>query len=226
MSDVYEEVVGQLERGGKTLITSKGIALQIVGISPLLIAKLQSVGTLPTVPTRKVPLDFGEGDEAFQEEPIKEDEIQNDEEQAAWDAYKAARDVVLAKRNNGFMKAVFAKGVNVDLSRIEEWKRDMEYFDIDIPTHPLDLKVEFIQTEAIGNTDDMVDIITGVLGESGLPEEELANVRTMFRNSVRRRTTRTTVDSEGTVEVEPDVYGNESGEVLERVASIGFLPGE
>lgn len=225
-----EQRNGEVINHGKTIFTSKGVALDLVGISPLLIAKLQNAGVLPDVPKRKVMLDFdvdeetGEG--TFQEEELSEDDLQTPEEEAAWKKYVQERDAVLAKRNEGFLKAIFAKGVNVDLTRLEDWRADMAYFELEVPEHPLALKVEYVQTEAIGNTDDMVEIITGVLGESGIPEEELAEIRASFRDSIRRNTAGETVDSEIEVDVEPDVHGDEGSALLGSVASQRLLQGE
>lgn len=211
---------------GRIYVTAKGVALTLVGVSPLLIAKLQSAGTLPDVPKRKLQLDFGEGESTYQEEELTEEDLQDDEERKAWKEYAEARNAILTKRNDNFLKAVFAKGVEVDMSRIEEWKADMAYFDIVIPTHPLDQKVEFIQTEALSSTQDMVEIITGVLSESGIPEEDLAEVRGMFQRSIRRGPAGETVDAEGEMVVEQHPDGDESGALLGSVASQQLLLGE
>lgn len=211
--------------GGKTIITSKGIALHATGISPLLIRKLQSVGTLPDVPTRKIPLDFG-GEEAFEEEPLSEKDLRDDDEKRRWKEYVEKRDEVLGRRNDGFLKAVFAKGLTVDLSRLDQWKEEMEYLGVEVPEKPLEQKVEYIQTEAIANAEDMIEAITTVLGESGIPEEELANVRAMFRNSIRRNTSGEAASEEIEVAVEPDIYGDGNSAFLGGVASQRLLQGE
>lgn len=206
---------------GKTYITSKGVALHLQGVSPLLIAKLQSVGVLPDVPTRKMMLDFGEdgADGSYQLETLSEGDLQTAEEEAQWKAYVKERDAVLTKRNDGFLKAIFAKGVEVDLSRLDSWKIDLEYFGIPFPEHPLDQKVDFIQMEAIANTEDMVEVITGVLGQSGVGEEELADVKAMFRGSIRRNTAGKIIDAEIEVDLEPDLHGDAGRPLLGLVAA-------
>lgn len=229
MSDVQQQQVGTVETG-RLFITSKGVALTLVGVSPLLIAKLQSSGELPKVPQRKVMLDFGfdsdEGDSSnFQLEDLSEGDLQDDEERKQWADYVTERDAVLTKRNDKFLKAIFAKGVIVDMSRIEAWKEEMAYFEVEVPEHPIDLKVEYIQTEALSNTQDMVEIIAGVLGESGIPEEDLVDVRAMFQRAVRRDSVGEPVDAEGEVVMEPDLYGDEDSALLGSVASERLLPG-
>lgn len=230
MSDVTTNGHGEVIDTGRLLVTSKGVALQLVGVSPLLIAKLQSAGELPPVPTRKLALDFGidgeEGEGNYQLEELDGKDFLDEEEEKAWKEYVEKRDAVLAKRNDNFLKAVFAKGVVVDLSRIDLWKEEQAFFDLPVPEHPLALKVEYIQTEALGNTQDMVDVITGVLGESGVPEEDLAEVRAMFQRSVRRPTAGETIDPEIEVDMASDVHGDEDSEGMGGVASQRLLQGE
>lgn len=217
---------GQLEvvQKGRLFVTSKGVSLYLVGVSPLLIAKLQSAGKLPDVPTRKLMLDFGvedggEDSNNFQTEELRADDLQDEEERRKWADYVRERDTVLTARNEKFLKAIFAKGVNVDMSHIQAWREEMEYFEIPVAEHPLDLKVEYIQTEALSNTQDMVDIITGVLAESGIPEEDLVEVKAMFQRSIRRDSAGEPDDTEGEVVVEPDLYGDESGALVGGLAS-------
>lgn len=214
---------------GKSIFTSTGVELHLVGVSPLLISKLQSIGILPEVPTRKMMLDFDmeEGaTPAYQEEPLTEKDLIDDEEKKAWADYVVRRDAIMEKRNDSFIKAVFAKGVKVDMSRLEPWKMEMEYFGLEVPTNPIDLKVQYIQTEAIGNAQDMINIITGVLSLTGVQEEDLAEVRGMFQGAVRRPTAGEPDDAEGQVGMEPDLHGDEDGPVLGSLASEQILRGE
>lgn len=216
----------EVEDVGKLLVTSTGVALTLVGVSPMLIAKLQSVGKEPEVPTRKMALDFdlAEGDEpTYQEEPLTAEDLQDEDERRRWAAYVKQRDALNTERNDRFVKAIFAKGVKVDMTRIDQWKEEMEYFGIDIPTHPLDLKVEYIQTEAIGNAQDMVNVITGVLGQSGVQEEDLAEVKNMFQRSVRRDAPGETIDTEGQVAVEQELQRDGGYPLLGDMASESVL---
>lgn len=192
----------------KIITTSKGVELTLLGISPLLIAKLQGAGVLPPVPTRKYKLDFGDdnGEPQYQEEELSEKDLQDDEEKALWAEYIAKRNEILTKRNDGFLKAIFAKGVEIDLSNLDKWREEMEFLNLPVPETTLGMKVEYIQTEAIASTEDMIEIITGVLGQSGIPEEDLAEVRGMFRNSLRPDASGESVDTEEQVELESSIY--------------------
>ena len=216
----------EVENFGKFYQTSTGIGLTLLGVSPMLIAKLHTIGADPEIPTRKMVLDFDtpDGEEpAVQEEPLSEDDLQDDEERKRWAEYIKAKNAVDSKRNDAFVKAIFAKGVKVDLTRLDQWKEEMEYFGVEIPTHPLDLKVQYIQTEAVGNAQDMVEIITGVLSQSGVQDEDLKEVKSMFQGAVRRSTPGETIDAEGQVAVEPDIYGDGGYPLLGDMASESVL---
>jgi hypothetical protein len=214
------------DKGQTIYQTENGKQVILNSISPLFIAKLQSAGTLPEIPTRQVKLDLDGFEPTFQIERLSAEDLQDAEEQEKWRVYEEERDAVLAKRNTGFMKAIFAKGVTVDLTHLDEWKEEQVYYGLEVPLHPTDLKVEYIQTEVVESAEDMVGIITGVLGKSGIPQEELEAVRSQFRNSIRRSTTRQVDTAKGEVGVERELYPDESGSLLEGVASEQVLRGE
>jgi hypothetical protein len=205
-------------KGQTEYVTSNGEVLILNSISPLFIAKLQSVGTLPDVPTRKVKLELDGLEDTYQEEELSEEDLQDADEQRRWKEYVEERDTVLTKRNTGFMKAIFAKGVTVDLNNLDAWKEEQEFYGLEIPSHPTDLKVEYLQTEIVTSTEDMVGIITGVLGKSGIPQEELESVRSMFRGSIRRNTAAAVEDAEGEMAVGEELQPNPSSTLLEGVA--------
>ena len=213
-------------KGQTVYKTENGVELILNSISPLFIAKLQSIGTLPEVPTRQVKLDLDGLEPTYQIEQLSEDDLRDADEEYRWAKYVEERDAVLTKRNTGFMKAIFAKGVTLEMVNLEEWKEEQEYFGLEVPSHPTVLKVEYIQTEVVGSADDMVGIITGVLGKSGVPQEELESVRAMFRNSIRRSTPEQAENATGQMAVERQLYPDEGSPLLASVASEPFFRGE
>lgn len=165
------------------VITSTGARVDFNSVSPTLIQKTQTAGILPPIPYREVDTAFGEK----QKEELTADDLRNDEEKKQWKEYQEETKKVLEKRSTNFIRAIFSKGTKIDDSKIEEWKREqVEDWGWDVPTSPIDLKVEYIRTELVGHPEDEMLIITGVLGKSGIPEKELEDVRTMFRSSLRR----------------------------------------
>lgn len=209
------------EHGRKIYETDAGAQLILKTVSPLFLKKLQATGTMPDVPIRKVKLDLDGFETTYQEEPLSADDLQDADEERRWKAYVDERDVILEKRQDRFMKAVFDKGTELigGMTEIETWKEDLEYYELPVPTNPRDIKVEYIQSEIVKTAEDMVGIVTGVLAESGVPPEEVENMRAMFRGSIRRGSPAKAEDADGQVELERDLYGTAGGTLLESVAS-------
>lgn len=165
------------------IITSTGARVDFKTVSPTLIQKSQTAGTLPSVPYREVDTAFGEK----QKEELSADDLRTDEEKKQWQEYETATKTVLEKRSSDFIKVIFSKGVEIDDSKIEEWKREqIEDWGWEVPKNPIEARVEYIRSELVGHPEDEMLIITCVLGKSGIPEKELEDVRTMFRSSLRR----------------------------------------
>lgn len=211
-----------IDEHGRTIYeTDAGKQLILTTVSPLFLKKLQAAGTMPDVPTRKIKLELDGFEPTYQEEELSEDDLQDADEERRWKAYVEKRDEVLSKRQDRFMKAVFDKGTELigGIQDLEAWKEDLEYYELPVPTNPRDIKVEYLQAEVVKTAEDMVGIVTGVLAKSGVPQEEVENMRAMFRGSIRRGSPAQTEDSDGEVELERNLYGDESGALLESVAS-------
>lgn len=165
--------------------TSKGAKIKLLGVSPMLIQKTQTAGTLPPVPTREMATAFGEA----QKDELSAEDLQTDEEKRQWREYEAARDAVLEKRQQNFFRAVFSKGTEVDETEIEDWKREqVEDWGWDVPENRLDVKVEYIQTELITTPEELIELVLAVLEKSNLPEEAMAEARATFRSTLRQST--------------------------------------
>lgn len=178
--------------GTDYIITSKGKRIDFIAVSETLLRKTQTSGTLPDVPYRENKLDFGD---AVEREELTADNLLTDEEKTQWQEYVTVRDAVAEKRNADFIKAVLTKGTVFDESGIEEWKEEqVEDWGFILPDKKLELRMEYIQMELAPSPEDMMGIITGVLGKSGLPEKELESMRTMFRSALRPDTA---VETEG-----------------------------
>lgn len=163
--------------------TAKGAKVRFIGVNPTLIDKLNSAGKMPDIPFREVGIpELGE----VQKEPLSEDDLQNDEEKAAWAEYVQKRDAILQRRNDNFLKAVFFHGVDVDDSTLDDWKQEQEeVWGLEVPTNRVDLKVDYINSEIIGNAEDLGNVIAGVLGKSGVPKDQLEEMRATFRGALR-----------------------------------------
>lgn len=177
--------------GEDYIITTRGERVDFLAVSNTLLQKTQTQGTLPPVPYREVPTAFGEA----QKEELTEDDLRTDEEKAQWAAYVEARDAILEKRNNDFLKAVFIKGTKVNEEKLEAWKKEqVEEWGFELPEKGFDMKLQYIQEEIASDPIDQMNIIVGVLGKSGLPEKEREKMRAMFRGALRQNPTVETED--------------------------------
>lgn len=181
-------------------VTAKGIKVRFIGVNPTLIDKLNNAGTLPDVPTREIGVpELGD----VQKEPLSADDLQNEEERNLWKEYVTKRDAVLQKRNDNFLKAVFFHGIEIDDSTLDEWKIEQEeVWGLEVPNNRVDLKVDYINSEIIGNAEDLGNIIAGVLGKAGVPKDQLEEMRATFRGAIRGDTSVETGEESAQEQVE------------------------
>lgn len=165
--------------------TSKGASVRFIGLNPARLDQLQSAGKAPAKPVREIPNDLG----APQKEELSEKDLQTDEERAAWADYKQEMAKLENKRNENVMKYVFNDGFAVDDSEIEEWKRqEEEEYGIIPEGTPLKIRMDFINARVIGNSEDLANIMAGVLERTGVPADKLDEVKDTFRGTVRQNT--------------------------------------
>lgn len=167
--------------------TAKGARVRFIGVNPTLIDRLNSAGKMPEIPQKEVGVpELGE----VQKEPLSPDSIETEEEQKAWDEYTEKRDAVLQKRNDNFLKAIFFHGLDIDDFTLDEWKTEQEeVWGLDVPSNRVDLKVDYINSEIVGNAEDLGNIIAGVLGKAGVPKNQLEEMRATFRGALGGETT-------------------------------------
>lgn len=169
----------------KLYTTTRGVTVELLGVSPLFIAELQASVELPEKPFRVIPTDL----EGYEEkEELTPDDLRTEEEKKQWDSYSREVAELLTERHQKFIKAILARGVRFDLNDMESWKEEQKYWGLEVPDHPIDQKIKYVQSEVIGGMDDIINIISGVLGQTGIPEEEMKRIESMFRDSIRRNT--------------------------------------
>jgi len=164
--------------------TSKGKKVKLIGLNPARLEKLQSAGTMPEVPYRLVETDLGE---PYKEE-LTADSLLTDEERRQWQEYIEKKEAVERRRNENVMKYVFHDGIAIDDEILDEWKQEQEeVWGLEVPNNRIDLKVDYINAEIIGNSEDLAEIMAGVMERTGVPQEALDEVRATFRSDLRQR---------------------------------------
>lgn len=180
--------------------TSLGVKVRFIGLNQQRMETLRNAGTMPSVPYREMMTDFG----AAQKEPLTADDLQTVEEEEQWREYVEKRDAIEKKRDENVMKYTFTSGfeiLGVTDEQIDEWKEEQAVWGLEVPDNKIDVKFQYINTYVIGNNDDFAEIMAGIMERTGVPGERLDELRSTFRNQVRRDTPRE-VDEDGGVEGE------------------------
>jgi len=163
--------------------TAKNRQVKFIGVNPTLIDKLQNAGTMPEVPYREVGVPELND---MQKEFLSADDLQTDEEKEQWAEYVQKRNSLTEKRSANVAKAILFHGVDIDDSDIDIWKQEQEeIWGLEVPNNRIDLKVDYINSEIIGNADDIANIMAGVMQKSGVPKEALEEMRATFRGTLR-----------------------------------------
>lgn len=165
--------------------TSLGEHIEFLRVRPILIQKAQSLGDMPPVPYRENMTAFGEAEK----EELTAEDLRTDEEKKIWDTYQKEVAKVEELRNTELMRVIFSSGIKFDESKMEEWKREIvEDYGYDLPSNKIDLRFQYVQSELIGKPEDVIEIMVGVIEQSGIPEKEMNDIRATFRSALRENT--------------------------------------
>jgi hypothetical protein len=143
----------------------------------------------PQVPTYEEVLGGKTGPDApTQVFEHTEDTEKDEQEQAEWDAYvegKRERDAELASR---FLRAIQVRCIHPEVSMDDDAQWIQEQIELqlvrEVPSNPIKRKLHWIETEFIGNQDDISACIMVPLELAGTPPEELDALEDMFRAAV------------------------------------------
>ena len=114
-----------------------------------------------------------------------------DEEKVAWAEYLAAHQVVdneySAKLNDARMRLFCVRGVTIlDPKPEEEWVQEHEWLGMVVPTNPLERKLHYFRTEALGTVMDIFTITKGIYQSAGVDPEALNAYEATFRSEMGR----------------------------------------
>lgn len=172
--------------------TSTGRKIEIQSVPMLLLedVRLKAMETVqvPPIPTYMVELADGSTVPYAHDEKSITDEKTSEEERQAWKAYKEALQRQSTVSANKVMELFLAKGVilSEDLSPEGEWAELQRYFGIELPVHPIALKIHYLKTEVLTSPDDIGGLISKVMEGSGIDPNLLAAARASFRGNLRQ----------------------------------------
>lgn len=175
----------------KPYTTTTGISLMLQAIPSMLLDSIapnmreewtEKGIALPVCPQYEAKL-AGGGVEYHDHD---ETTLTNDEERAAWAAYKAAESKWATQLNERTMNAILAKGVilSADMTDNAPWIQEQLELGFKIPKSPLARRLYYIKNEAVGNPIDLYEIMRGVMQLTGVPAERMAAAEESFRSQL------------------------------------------
>lgn len=201
--------------------TALGQRVEIVGVSPLEIDEIQHLVPIPEAPKRTVQTDVP-GFTEIQE--LTEDTLFNDEERATWAEYVAQRRAAERERSELVTNFLFLEGTRFDMTSLEQWKAKRLRWRLPVPEDERDLQIAYYRTAVIGSVKDLNAIVEKVMAKQGVDEATLKQVSATFQRALRRDAAGAVADTEGEVELQPALSGDEGGKGVGSDPAESVLP--
>lgn len=115
------------------------------------------------------------------EESIKD---AGDDVRAAWAKWQETVGQHEAYVNRRMMEFFFYHGIKADPDADTAWEEEQKFFDIDIPSNPVERKIHYVQTRYIYDREDMEQITLRMLQLAGAREEVIEAAENTFRGTV------------------------------------------
>lgn len=159
--------------------TSMGYKIEINPIPPFLMDKATQGVVYPEKPMYEVETAGGE----IEYHPHDETTLANDADRAIWDAYQSALTAAQEQENEGMMRIMLLKGIGVEMQgeAFEDWLEEQEFLGIEVPKGKSARKVHYIESEILGNNDDIAEIMTRIVAASGVSQEVVDSAKESFR---------------------------------------------
>jgi hypothetical protein len=135
-----------------------------------------------------------------------------DEDKAAWTLHMNAKQRLEAEKRQAQAKFMMLKGI-VASDPSPAWIAEQKYFKIKLPDDPVDLKLQYIQSEILRTPEDITCAIMEilVLSSIGVPKKDLEAVKASFRSAMAELSTSNDLPAEGRVGDVGAIPGNNGG---------------
>lgn len=182
---------GEVNANYENYVTSRGHEIIFLPMPPMLKEKIEaglnSEWPMPQPTTYQVKTVTGDTETHTHTAKTAKDA----DEQAAWDAYVDELQRWTAENWSRFLRAL-----QIECIRFEEkegWEERQEFLKI-LPKfdNKFHRALHYIQTEIVGDPEDIVACFTIPLRLAGAPDEQLETVENSFRASIRQKETRQT----------------------------------
>lgn len=166
-----------------TYTTKDGVELNISGIKPLLLQRLEK-SYRKSNPEPKKPTYIVDGLGGKEELPHNETTLTTEEDKIRWLQWKDQRAIWEAGLNERILHAILLKGVKNKFEINDEWIEEQEFLGIEVPESKNGRRILYIETEILSG-EDIVGLTRNVMSLSGLGEEVLQEADKLFRSEAQ-----------------------------------------
>jgi len=166
----------------RSYTASSGLVVILHGLPPLTPQRINSSIEYPKKPTYEVENVAGDKDVYEHDETT----LENDADKQAWADYLQAQDEAETELTEKLLYAVLLECVELTKfeEKFESWKKKQKLIGLDLSSDEDENKFYFMQTEVFHDSDDIGEILTVVMGLTGVSVEDLAEARDSFPGEV------------------------------------------
>lgn len=164
----------------KAFITSSGHRITLSGINNMLLQRVGMTVEFPEVPKYSVETAYGD----VEWHDHNETTLETDEDKEAWEQYQQEHLKAQYQQVENVTKLLLTRGVIADVPDEAKWRQEQEFFGIELPSDPMELRMHYITTEVIGSEEELVEMLDVIMELSNIPREVLDAAQESFRSGV------------------------------------------
>ncbi len=181
---------GNPSKGGKRTqmyTSTRGKVVEFTPMPPMLLARIEE----------QVDAEYGEilpptyevksigGAETI---PHTESTLETDEDKAAWAEYENRLSEKSAELSSLVLRALQIECLRPIIDDDDDWLERMEFMGMNVPEGKYDIQLFWVESQFIGNSDDINACLNIPMQLAGVSEEEMASAEKMFRDTVQEET--------------------------------------
>lgn len=184
----------QGESGGavfEKFTSSRGTKVYFYPMPPLLMEKIEAgveveFGSRPEPPTYTIKTAVGEDETHTHSKST----LETPEDEAAWAAYEAELEIWEGELSRRVLRAVQLECIKPQDPSDEKWMAKQAFLGIKVPENEFERHLHWIETEFVGNNEDVIACMAIPMRLAGVPEKEMAAAEKLFRDSVQTQADR------------------------------------
>lgn len=170
--------------------SSRGTAVRFYPMPPMLMEKIEvgvemEFGPRPEPPTYTIETAVGEKETHTH----TKDTLESDEDKAAWAAYQDELAIWENELSRRVLRAIQVECIKPE-SLDDEWLEKQSFLGIKVPENKFERHLHWVETEFVGNQEDILACMTIPMRLAGAEDSDLAAAEKLFRDSVQTQTNR------------------------------------